>query len=103
MPQTSVLTSTCPAAGLGSGSVSTTISPFLKMAARIGDPFPFRLCRPYSQSCGGIHEGMNLDPVLERQGRFRTVRLESCRPALYNLCMYFFLTTLARPAGGGLL
>src|ERR1700716_4007223 len=34
IPQASVLTSTCPAAGLGSGSVSTTISPFLKMAAR---------------------------------------------------------------------
>jgi hypothetical protein len=30
------LTSTCPTAGFGSGSVSTTISPFLKMAARIG-------------------------------------------------------------------
>ena len=36
MPQASVLTSTAPAAGFGSGSVSTTISPFLKMAARIG-------------------------------------------------------------------
>jgi hypothetical protein len=36
MPQASVLTSTCPAAGFGSGNVSTTISPFLKIAARIG-------------------------------------------------------------------
>jgi hypothetical protein len=36
MPQASVLTSTCPAAGLGSGKLSATISPFLKMAARIG-------------------------------------------------------------------
>src|ERR1700761_1456666 len=36
MPQASVLTSTCPAAGFGSGNVSTTISPFLKMAARMG-------------------------------------------------------------------
>src|SRR6202453_3025827 len=36
MPQASVLTSTAPAPGFGSGSVSTTISPFLKMAARIG-------------------------------------------------------------------
>jgi hypothetical protein len=30
------LTSTWPPAGLGSGKVSTTISPFLKMAARMG-------------------------------------------------------------------
>src|SRR6188472_3738083 len=43
MPQASVLTSTCPAAGFGSGSVSTTISPFLKMAARIGVSFAFLL------------------------------------------------------------
>src|SRR5450631_3282814 len=34
IPQASVLTSTCPADGFGSGSVSATISPFLKMAAR---------------------------------------------------------------------
>ena len=43
MPQASVLTSTCPAAGFGSGSVSTTISPFLKIAARIGVSFAFLL------------------------------------------------------------
>ena len=43
MPQASVLTSTCPEAGFGSGSVSTTISPFLKMAARIGVSFAFLL------------------------------------------------------------
>jgi hypothetical protein len=35
MPQASVLTSTYPAAGFGSASVSTTISPLLKMAARM--------------------------------------------------------------------
>src|SRR5216683_1314464 len=46
MPQASVLTSTCPAVGLGSGSVSTTISPFLKMAARIGDPLTVCDCPP---------------------------------------------------------
>jgi hypothetical protein len=34
MPQASVLTSTCPGPGTGSGKLSTTISPFLKMAAR---------------------------------------------------------------------
>jgi len=38
MPQASVFTNTCPAPGFGSGSVSTTISPFLKMAARIAVP-----------------------------------------------------------------
>jgi hypothetical protein len=36
MPQARVLTITCPAAGLGSGMSSATISPFLKMAARMG-------------------------------------------------------------------
>ena len=34
MPQARVLTSTCPEAGFGSGRSPTTISPFLKMAAR---------------------------------------------------------------------
>src|ERR1035437_392164 len=36
MPEASVLTSTCSMPGLGSGSVSTTISPFLKMVAPVG-------------------------------------------------------------------
>jgi hypothetical protein len=34
MPQASVLTSTWPADGYGSGRLPTTISPFLKIAAR---------------------------------------------------------------------
>ena len=38
MPQASDLTSTMPAPGLGSGISSTTISPFLKMAARTNVP-----------------------------------------------------------------
>src|SRR6185312_6925833 len=38
MPQASVFTSACPAAGSGAGMVSTTISPFLKMAARMRLP-----------------------------------------------------------------
>src|SRR5712671_3233740 len=36
MPQASDLTSTMPAPGFGSGIWSTTISPFRKIAARIG-------------------------------------------------------------------
>ena len=52
MPQASVLTSTCPAAGFGSGSVSTTISPFLKIAARIGVSLAFLLL---SDSARGLH------------------------------------------------
>src|SRR6188768_2243256 len=48
MPQASVLTSTCAAAGFGWGSVSTTISPFRKIAARIGVSLAFLLLSGFS-------------------------------------------------------
>src|SRR5438046_818198 len=63
MPQARVLTSTCPEAGFGSGTLPTTISPFLKMAARNLFPpdvplivFTSRAARPcVNSNDGGRH------------------------------------------------